>query len=189
MAPKVSFSKTAIEDVLVVESPRFTDDRGYFIELHNGPAWAEQGFAQTFVQDNLSQSSKGTLRGLHYQIDPHAQGKLVRVLAGRAFDVAVDLRRGSPSFGKWIGKELSAENGLALWVPAGFAHGFLALEDATLLHYKCTGPYAPKFERSLLYSCPELGIRWPMEPAAVSPKDAAAPPLAKADFNFVYLKS
>ena len=126
------------------------------------------------------------MRGLHYQIEPHGQGKLVHVIRGRAFDVAVDIRRGSPTFGQWVGRELSGDTGLALWVPPGFAHGFLALEDDTLLLYKCTAHYAPEAERAIHYACPELAIAWPMAATAVSEKDEAAPSLANAEYNFEF---
>ncbi|HEO70526.1 MAG TPA: dTDP-4-dehydrorhamnose 3,5-epimerase, partial [Candidatus Hydrogenedentes bacterium] len=136
--------------------------------------------------DNLSLSAKGTLRGMHYQIEPHAMGKLVRAITGAVFDVAVDLRRGSPTFGKWVGRMLSEGNPAAMWVPPGFAHGFVALEDHTLVYYKCTRLYAPQAERSLSYADPEVGIEWPMQPTVISPKDAEAPLLREADYNFTY---
>ncbi|MCC6152402.1 MAG: dTDP-4-dehydrorhamnose 3,5-epimerase [Candidatus Hydrogenedentes bacterium] len=179
---------TAIPDVCVVESPVFGDDRGYFTELFVPEKFAEAGLPTTFVQDNLSKSSKGTLRGLHYQIDPNAQGKLVYALTGAIFDVAVDLRKGSPTFGKWVAQELRGGSGIALWVPAGFAHGFIALEDDSLLFYKCTGPWARESERSLAYNDPQVGIEWPIEATTISPKDAQAPTLDKAEYNFVFGK-
>src|SRR6185436_20628412 len=127
---------TELPGILKVESPIHGDGRGFFTEIHNAERWAASGFTETFQQDNLSCSARGTLRGLHYQIQPHGQGKLVRCLRGSVFDVAVDIRRGSPSLGKWVGRTLSGANGLAMWVPAGFAHGFLALEDETIVIYK-----------------------------------------------------
>lgn len=177
---------TEIPAVAVVQSPVFGDDRGYFTEVFVAEKFAEAGLPSGFVQDNLSRSSRGTVRGLHYQIDPHAQGKLVYALAGAVFDVAVDLRRGSPTFGKWVGKELRGGSGTALWIPAGFAHGFIALEDDSLLFYKCTGPWARSAERSLAYNDPAVGIEWPIPPTTISPKDADAPTLANAEYNFVY---
>jgi len=178
--------RTEIEAVLLIEQPLFRDHRGYFTEIFTPTLREEMGLKEGFVQDNMSCSSKGTLRGLHYQIEPHGQGKLVRTVSGSVYDVAVDLRRGSPTFGKWIGRELSEENGLALWIPVGFAHGFIALEDQTRVLYKTTSAYAPQAERSLLYSDPAIGVAWPIAPTKVTDKDAAAPPLSEADTNFVY---
>ena len=170
----------------MVESPVFGDERGYFTEVFVAEKFAEAGLPDSFVQDNLSKSSKGTLRGLHYQIEPHPQGKLVYALAGSVYDVAVDLRRGSPTFGKWVGEVLRGGSGVALWIPAGFAHGFLALEDNSLLFYKCSGPWERSAERSLAYNDPAIGIEWPAEPTTISPKDADAPPLERAEYNFRY---
>lgn len=183
---KVSFIPTEIPAVQLVETKRFTDHRGFFSEVYNRGEWEEKGFSDTFVQDNLSLSAKGTLRGMHYQLEPHGMGKLVRVLRGAIFDVAVDIRQGSPTFGQWVGRELTAENGLALWVPVGFAHGLLALEDDTAVYYKCTGLYAHNAERALNYNDPQVGIAWPFEPSLVTGKDAEAPMLADAEYNFIY---
>lgn len=182
----VTFHKTEIPDVLVVESPIFRDDRGAFTEIHNSAAWAEQGFSEAFRQDNLSVSARGVMRGMHYQIEPHAMGKFVRALHGAIFDVAVDLREGSPCFGAWIARELSAANGLGMWVPAGFAHGFLALEDDTQVLYKCTEVYTPEAERSIVYDDHEIGIEWPFEPTLVADKDRKAPAFKDAEHNFTY---
>lgn len=177
---------TQIPDVLEIESPVHGDSRGFFTEIFNADQWRPAGFNHEFQQDNVSLSMKGALRGLHYQIEPHGQGKLVRCLRGSVFDVAVDIRRGSPHFGKWVGRTLTAANGLAMWVPTGFAHGFLVMEDETLVLYKCTTCYAPQAERSVLWNDPAIGIAWPAPAANLSPKDAAAPKLADADYNFVY---
>lgn len=182
----VKLSRTELEGVLIVETLAIRDDRGFFSETYSKRMFDEAGFHETFLQDNLSESSKGVLRGLHYQLNPHAMGKLVRVLTGSVFDVAVDLRKGSPSFGKWVGRTLSAENRLAMWVPVGFAHGFIALEEKTLVTYKCTTTHTPEAERALLYSDPQIGIEWPIAPALVAEKDRLAPPLDKADYNFTY---
>ena len=180
---------TALPDVVLVEPTVFEDERGWFMETFNEPRWHDALTAlglpapRPFVQDNHSCSARGALRGLHYQLSPRAQGKLVRVVRGAAFDVAVDIRRGSPSFGRWIGCELSAANRLQLWLPEGFAHGFVALEAGTEVLYKTTDVYARDCERSIAWDDPEIAIRWPalgMAPA-LSPKDAAAPPLARAD--------
>ena len=175
-------TETALPEVKLIAPRRFEDDRGYFAETWNARAFAEAGIAATFVQDNHSRSARGVLRGLHYQIE-QAQGKLVRVAAGRAFDVAVDLRRSSPRFGQWVGVELSAEAMNMLWVPPGFAHGFLSLEDGTDLLYKCTEYYAPAHERTLRWSDPALGIDWPLDglEPLLSGKDEAGVPLAEAD--------
>lgn len=162
------------------------DGRGYFTELFNTATWGEAGFVQTFVQDNMSLSAKGTLRGLHYQLNPNAQGKLVRTLRGSVYDVAVDIREGSPTYGQWVGRTLSEENSVAMWVPPGFAHGFLVLEDDTQVLYKCTAPWSPESERTIAYNDPAIGIEWPIEPTSVKPRDAEAPAMADADKNFSY---
>jgi dTDP-4-dehydrorhamnose 3,5-epimerase len=188
MPMTVEFTKTEIADVLEVKTGQFDDDRGFFTETYSLPTWEAGGFDKVFVQDNLSRSCKGTLRGMHYQLSTRGMGKLVRVVRGAVFDVAVDLRRKSPTFGKWVGRTLSAENGLSLWVPVGFAHGFIALEDETLVWYKCTGAHAPETERSLRYSDPSVAVEWPIKPTVISQKDADAPLLADAEYDFVYEK-
>lgn len=187
MPMPVKLTETEIEGVLLVECGRFEDNRGFFSETYSAPIWDAEGFSRVFSQDNLSKSAKGTLRGMHYQIEPRSMGKLVRTVTGAVFDVAVDLRIGSPTFGKWVGQTLSGDNGLALWVPEGFAHGFVALEDETYVYYKCTGTHAPEAERSLNYADPTVGIEWPLEPTIISEKDKAAPMLADAETNFSYL--
>ena len=155
--------KTKIPDVLILEPKVFGDDRGFFFESFNEQALlAQAGITTRFVQDNHSKSAKNVLRGLHYQIK-QPQGKLVRVVVGEVFDVAVDLRRGSPNFGAWVGIHLSAENKRQFWVPPGFAHGFLVLSAAAEFLYKTTDYYAPEYERSLLWNDPELEIDWPLE--------------------------
>lgn len=186
MPMSVAFIPTKLDGVFVVEGGRATDDRGYFCELYAEHAWTEQGFPVRFVQDNLSVSRKGVLRGMHYQIEPHGIGKFVRVVRGAAFDVAVDLREGSPTFGQWIGVELSERENRGLWIPVGFAHGFLALEDHTTMLYKGTTGHVPEAERCLSYRCPRVNIAWPSAPLIVSPKDADAPDLDHAEFNFRY---
>ena len=186
MPMPVKFSETEIPGVLVLEHDVAADDRGFVTELYSREVWDRAGLEETFVQDNLSASDRGTVRGLHYQLNPYGIGKLVRVLTGSVFDVAVDLRRGSPTFGKWVGRTLTAENRLALWVPVGFAHGMLALEDQTLVLYKFTAPYTPEAERAVSYKDPEIGIEWPIEPTLVSEKDAAAPGLRDAEYNFTF---
>jgi dTDP-4-dehydrorhamnose 3,5-epimerase len=175
---------TPLAGVLVLEPKVFGDDRGYFLESFNQRAFdAAVGHHVDFVQDNHSRSSKGVLRGLHYQLDPHAQGKLVRVVRGSAFDVAVDIRRGSPTFGRWFGVNLQATDARQLWIPPGFAHGFLALEDDTHFLYKTTDYYAKDCERAIVWNDAAIGIEWPdlgMTPLLAA-KDAAALALAQAD--------
>lgn len=166
---------TAIPDVLLLAPRVFEDSRGLFYESWNRRAFeAAVGAPCDFVQDNLSVSVRGVLRGLHYQL-PHPQAKLVRVTAGEIFDVAVDLRRGSPTFGRWVGERLSAERREQLWIPVGFAHGFLALTERAEVQYKATAYYHPESERCIRWDDPELGIPWPLgaAPPLVSPKDAA----------------
>lgn len=168
---------TGLDGLLLVESPIHRDGRGYFLELFNEGDAAAAGLPPRFVQDNASFSIKGTLRGLHFQRAPHAQGKLVRTLQGSVFDVAVDLRPGSATRGRWFGVELSAENGRALYIPPGFAHGFLVTSDTALFHYKCTALYRPEAEERVVWNDPGLDVRWPAldVPYRLSPKDEAAP--------------
>nr|WP_260677376.1 dTDP-4-dehydrorhamnose 3,5-epimerase [Tepidiphilus olei] len=173
-----------IPEVILLEPVVHGDARGYFFEAYNRRAFvAATGLEVDFVQDNESRSRRGVLRGLHYQLPPHAQGKLVRCTEGAVFDVAVDLRRSSPTFGRWVATELSDENKRQLWIPPGFAHGFLTLSEHARLLYKTTDYYAPQCDRSLRYDDPTLAIAWPdlgMEPL-VSDKDRAAPFLAAAE--------
>jgi dTDP-4-dehydrorhamnose 3,5-epimerase len=174
---------TALSGVKLVEPRVFSDDRGFFLESWNARAFAAVGIDAGFVQDNHSRSAKGVLRGLHYQVGS-PQGKLVRVVAGAVFDVAVDLRRSSATFGHWVGYELSAENKRQAWIPPGFAHGFLSLQDGTELLYKCTDFYAADAERSLIWNDPSIGIAWPLNGMAkpvLSPKDAAAKTLSESE--------
>ena len=176
-------TRTAIEGLLIVEPKVFGDERGFFLESFNQKAFeAAVGSVVQFVQDNHSRSSRGVLRGLHYQLPPHAQGKLVRVTQGAVFDVSVDLRRGSPSFGRWVGVELSGQNHNQLWLPPGLAHGFLVTSHSADFLYKTTNYYAPEAERGVRWDDPALAIAWPaldVEPL-LSAKDAAAPLLADA---------
>ncbi len=173
-----------IPDVLLVRGRFIEDNRGFFTEIYSQAAFKDAGLTPSFVQDNFSESVKGVVRGLHYQIEPHAMGKLVRVLRGSVFDVAVDLRDGSPYFGDWTGHTLTAEEPAALWIPPGFAHGFMALTDGAQLFYKCTDVHTPEAERAIRYDDPAIGIEWPWEPTLISEKDAAAPSMAEAEFNF-----
>ncbi|SHF11823.1 dTDP-4-dehydrorhamnose 3,5-epimerase [Lampropedia hyalina DSM 16112] len=177
---------TAIPDVLILEPKVFGDARGFFMESFNQQQFAQHtGLAVPFVQDNHSRSAKGVLRGLHYQIQ-QAQGKLVRVTQGAVFDVAVDVRRSSPTFGQWVGAELNDRNHRQLWVPAGFAHGFVVLSDSADFLYKTTDYYAPQFERSIAWNDPAIGIDWPLAAHGIkqpllSAKDQAAVALAEAE--------
>lgn len=172
-------SEMAIPGPLVIEPQVFGDTRGFFMEAWNAMAFSEAGLDFAFVQDNHSRSQKGVLRGLHFQ-NPKPQGKLVRVTRGAVYDVVVDLRRASPYFGRWIGVELSEHNRKMLWVPEGFAHGFLTLEDNTDFLYKCTSPYAPQSEYTLAWNDPEVGIDWPINclDLIVSDKDTQGLSLA-----------
>lgn len=155
--------ETRIPDVKLIEPKVFGDNRGFFMETWNEKVFREAGIEATFVQDNHSRSVRNTLRGLHYQLPPHAQGKLVRVTRGEVFDVAVDLRRNSPSFGQWVGEYLSEDNKRMLWIPPGFAHGFLVTSDIADFQYKCTAFYAPEYERSIRWDDPDLAIEWGVE--------------------------
>ena len=175
---------TRLPEVLLLEPKVFGDERGFFLESYNRRTFnAAAGDEVEFVQDNHSRSARGVLRGLHYQLPPHAQGKLVRVTAGRVFDVAVDVRRSSPRFGQWVGVELSAENNRQLWIPPGFAHGFVVLSDAADFLYKASGYYAPQAERAVIWNDPTIGIEWPDAgvPPTLSAKDVVAPVLAAAE--------
>lgn len=177
----MKFLPTAIPEVIVVEPQVFRDGRGFFLEVYHQKKFEEGGLPGTFVQDNHSHSIRGTLRGLHAQLR-NPQGKLVRAVVGEIFDVAVDIRPGSPTFGRWVGETLSGENFRQLWVPPGFAHGFCVLSETAHVQYKCTELYDREDEIAVLWNDPQIGIEWPAndlgEPL-LSPKDAAAPPLAK----------
>nr|WP_315213674.1 dTDP-4-dehydrorhamnose 3,5-epimerase [uncultured Duganella sp.] len=173
---------TPLEGLLVLEPRVFGDERGFFYESYNSRQFAEAtGVAASFVQDNHSRSRRGVLRGLHYQIQ-QPQGKLVRVTAGAVYDVAVDIRKGSPTFGQWYGAELSAENMRQMWIPAGFAHGFVVTSEHAEFLYKTTDYWAPEHERAILWNDPAIGIVWPLDVTpTLSPKDQAAVPLAAAE--------
>ncbi|RKG55891.1 dTDP-4-dehydrorhamnose 3,5-epimerase [Corallococcus sp. AB011P] len=168
-----------IPDVLLIEPKVFGDDRGFFLESFHAKRYADVGVVGPFVQDNLSRSVKGTLRGLHFQ-EPNAQGKLVQCLAGAVWDVAVDIRKGSPTFGRWVAAELTGENKHQLWVPPGFAHGFCVVSDSADFFYKCTALYSPESERSVVWDDPDLAIPWPVKEPLLSPKDQRAPRLKDA---------
>ena len=183
------FTACEIPDIILIEFDIFTDERGYFLESYNQPVFHANGIGENFVQDNISFSRKGTLRGLYYQLRPHAQGKLVRVTQGTVFDVAVDIRKGSPTFAQWVGLELSDKNKFALFIPPGFAHGFFVLSEQAMFVYKCTTRYVREFDRGILWNDPEIGIAWPEEIAPIlSKKDQANPLLREAENNFIYDK-
>ena len=173
------FTPLAIADVILVEPRAFNDERGFFMESYKESAFAEGGIDVRFVQDNRSLSQKGVLRGLHYQKPPHAQGKLVSVTQGEIFDVAVDIRPESPTFGRWASATLTAENRLMLWIPEGFAHGFQALSETAQVHYKTTSEYAREFDAGLRWNDPEIGVKWPIDPPLLSAKDETLPALAE----------
>lgn len=173
----MKFVPTDLPGVIRIEPTIHGDERGFFMETWQARRFHEAGIDREFVQDNVSHSSKVTLRGLHYQIE-HSQGKLVRVVQGEIFDVAVDLRKSSPHYGQWVGEVLSAENKHQLWVPPGYGHGFLVLSDTAEFEYKCTEYYAPEFERAIRWDDPDLGIEWPLldgKQPVLSSKDAGAP--------------
>ena len=178
----------AIPDVKLIEPDVFGDNRGFFMETYRADLFKEAGIPTNFVQDNMSSSRKGVLRGLHFQKDPYSQGKLVRVVRGEVFDVAVDLRKGSPYFGKWVGDLLSEDNKRSLYVPPGFAHGFCVVSDEAVFHYKCTEFYHPEAEGGLRYDDPTVNVEWPLPdlPKITSPKDEKAPFLENIDCNFTY---
>lgn len=179
----MKIQRLEIPDVILVTPPKFGDSRGFFSETYNAPRMAQAGIALPFLQDNQSLSAtRGTVRGLHCQLDPHAQGKLVRCTKGAIWDVAIDARVGSPSYGKWVGEELSAENWAQLWVPPGFLHGFVTLVDDTEVIYKCTDVYDKPSERAVMWDDPELAIAWPIAPneAVLSDKDKVASSFAQS---------
>jgi len=176
----VNVTPSSLPEVLIVEPPIYGDARGYFFESFHAARYADGGIPGPFVQDNVSMSQRGVLRGLHFQ-QPNAQGKLISVLAGEIFDVAVDVRVGSPTFGRWVGEILTSDNPQQLWVPEGFAHGYLVLSAQALVSYKCTGYYHPASELSIRWDDPRIGIEWPMSEVKLSPKDSAGHLLSDVD--------
>ncbi|MGK2848807.1 MAG: dTDP-4-dehydrorhamnose 3,5-epimerase [Minisyncoccota bacterium] len=177
---------TDIAGVFIIEPDFFTDTRGVFWESYHAERYAEQGITELFVQDNVSVSHYGVLRGLHYQTPPFAQGKLVQVLAGKVLDVAVDIRFGSPTFGKYVSIELSGDNRRQLWIPVGFAHGFVTLSDETIFSYKCTNVYSKEHDRGVRFNDPVIGIAWGIADPVVSEKDASQPLLADIPKEYVF---
>ncbi|HKV45510.1 MAG TPA: dTDP-4-dehydrorhamnose 3,5-epimerase [bacterium] len=180
------FEHQQIPDIVLVEATAFEDERGLFMETYKHSEFGAAGIPWIFVQDNYSHSTRGVLRGLHYQKHPKAQGKLVGVLRGEIFDVAVDIRRGSPTLRRWVGVILSAANRRMLFVPPGFAHGFCVLSSEADVVYKVTAEYAQALDRGIVWNDPELGVAWPIQTPVLSPKDARLPPFHAADHNFVY---
>jgi len=180
------FKKASIQGPILIKPQVFHDSRGYFMETYKASDFIEQNISINFLQDNHSCSNRDVLRGLHFQLDPKAQGKLVRVTRGRVFDVVVDIRRGSPTYGKWTSLELSEQNKYMLWVPTGFAHGVLFLEDNTELLYKVTEEYSKEHERSIIWNDPDLDISWPISAPLLAEKDAKAPRLKDIENNFYY---
>ncbi len=180
------FKTLGIPELIVVRPKAFQDGRGFFMETYKHSDFAAAGIKEYFVQDNHSESDRGVLRGLHYQKGPYAQGKLVRCIRGRIFDVAVDIRKGSPTYAQWSGIELSAENRSMLYVPPVFAHGFLVLSESAEIIYKCTGEYSPQHDRGIIWNDPAIGINWPVEAPVLSAKDRLLPCLRDADNDFEY---
>lgn len=178
------FARLTIPDVILVEGKVFNDERGFFMEAYKYSEFAAMGIPQRFVQDNYSHSKRHVLRGLHYQKDPKAQGKLVAVFRGRIFDVAVDIRRGSSTYGKCVSIELSDEGHTMVYVPRGFAHGFCVLSSEASVVYKTTEEYSPDLERGIVWNDQDIAIEWPVSSPILSPKDAALPTLREADNNF-----
>ena len=174
-AKNMELIKTSIDGLLIIKPDVFKDDRGYFYESYNKERFAKAGLMMDFVQDNESKSDKGVLRGLHFQKPPYAQGKLVRVIKGSVMDVAVDLRKDSPTYGKWESVVLTEENKLQFWIPEGFAHGFVALEDNTIFNYKCTNVYNKESEGSILWNDPDINIIWNIDNPILSEKDKISP--------------
>lgn len=178
------FQRLEIEDVILIEPKVFNDERGYFLESYKKSDFNTNGISDPFIQDNISHSSRNVIRGLHYQIPPFVQGKLVRALEGEILDVAVDIRKQSATYGKWIAQELSGKNRQMLYIPPGFAHGFCVLSETATVMYKCTTEYNPECDRGIRWDDPEIGIGWPVEDPVLSEKDLALPRLSEADNPF-----
>lgn len=178
--------KTEIEGLLIIKPKVFGDERGYFFESYNEQSYKLAGIDFNFVQDNISKSKKGTIRGLHYQIGDKAQGKLCKVIYGKVLDVAVDIRFGSPTFGKYFSSELSEENHTQLWIPPGFAHGFSVLSDEAIFAYKCTAAYSKEHERAIIFNDHDLNIDWKVDNPIVSEKDLKAPSFKDISKDFIY---
>jgi len=182
----MKITKTKIKGLLIIEPQVFGDERGFFLETYNQKEYKKEGIKYDFVQDNLSKSTKGVLRGLHYQINPFAQGKLVQVIQGAVLDVAVDIRFGSPTFGQYVSVELNEKNKKQFWISPGFAHGFVSLRDKTIFSYKCTGLYNPKSERGIMWNDPEINIDWRIKNPTVSEKDGKNKLFKEIEKDFIY---
>jgi len=180
------FERLELPEVVLIEPHTFEDDRGWFMETYKHSAFAAHGISETFVQDNCSHSVRGVLRGLHYQEHPKAQAKLVQVIKGEIFDVEVDLRRGSPTYARWVGVTLSEHDRRMLYVPVGFAHGFCVLSETAYVVYKVTAEYAPDLDRGILWNDPEIAIHWPIQNPILSTKDARLPLIGESDHDFSY---
>lgn len=180
------FERLEISDICLIEAKVFNDHRGFFLETYKHSDFVNNGIPQSFNQDNYSHSIRGVLRGLHYQMQPKAQGKLVKVLRGEIFDVAVDIRNGSPTYGHWVGVTLSAEDHQLLYIPVGFAHGFCVMSDEAVVTYKATNEYTPELDRGIAWNDPDIDISWPIKTPILSEKDAQLPLLSEAENNFVY---
>ena len=182
----MQIQETKLKDVLIITPKAFSDDRGYFLESFRKKVFEERGLTFNFVQDNISRSKKNTVRGLHYQVGKFAQGKLCQVVYGRVLDVAVDIRFGSPTFGKYVATELSEENHEQLWIPPGFAHGFSVLSDIAIFHYKCTNYYDKASERAIRFNDKDLNIDWNITEPLVSPKDLEAKLFSEIEKDFTF---
>ncbi len=182
----MQIQETKLKDVLIITPKAFSDDRGYFLESFRKKVFEERGLTFNFVQDNISRSKKNTVRGLHYQVGEFAQGKLCQVVYGRVLDVAVDIRFGSPTFGKYVATELSEENHEQLWIPPGFAHGFSVLSDIAIFHYKCTNYYDKASERAIRFNDKDLNIDWNITEPLVSPKDLEAKLFSEIEKDFTF---
>lgn len=180
------FTKMSIPEVILVESKAFPDERGFFMESFQESTFEVNGIRTRFIQDNYSHSIKGVIRGLHYQKDPKAQAKLVMAIKGEIFDVAVDIRKGSPTYGKWVGEILSEQNHRLLYVPRGFAHGFMVLSNEADVIYKVDSEYSAENDRGIIWNDPEIAVKWPMDKPVISKKDLEQPTLKNTDNNFVY---
>jgi dTDP-4-dehydrorhamnose 3,5-epimerase len=180
------FQRLQIPEIMLVDAQSFGDDRGLFLETYRTSEFAANGIPDQFVQDNLSCSVRGVLRGMHYQLYPKAQGKLVMALQGEIFDVAVDIRKGSPTYGRWVGMTLSADQFRMIYIPVGFAHGFCVLSEEAIVSYKVTEEYAPEQDRGIIWNDPDIGIQWPIREPVLSTKDAQLPPLEEADNDFKF---
>ena len=183
-----SFKKLEIPDVILVTPKIFPDDRGFFFENFQKSTFSTNGIDKQFVQDNISHSTKGILRGLHYQKNPTAQAKLLTIIKGEIFDVAVDIRKNSPTYGKWVGEILSENNHNSLYIPEGFAHGFCVLSEEADVFYKVTQEYSPKDERGIIWNDPEIDITWPIDKPILQEKDSVLPILKNADNDFIFTK-